>query len=483
MPCLRVQLIPGRLSWAPERLSEGERKQHQVSAFDYCSVLGSKYQVEHYTEQSHGRAFGPLGILQTLEFAKNLRQHLLQLDGAHALELGSPPCDADAHSNAAVLVGSFLIISEGWSTQRVKNAMGQSEAARKFACSWSRVNRPETPWHMQVADCWLGIELAQKRGWLPPGVLDDEPHSSWATTYTRMLMVYDSAWLVPGRLMVSADPTTTAFDPNPETCSEVFPSKDSSTMYSEEETKPPRSEEASLNSVSTSFKLPGYTVDVDALSDEDGDFYGDVDWELVSTDTVCKDYSSRRPSISSMVIEAPAEGESVFNRNCVDGVGFSSSGKPKAFASYLEQDCKVSLILRTNCGSEPGMIEPYDEKAMLDHGIVVEDVFVDDHEGGLPPIYIIKEALDAATNYMHKESDAVLVHCKGGFGRSVTVACCILIDRFNVSGRALLGWVRLVRPGAVTTPKQEQFLCNIKGREDLHRVISGHRSCIGCSVM
>merc|ERR1719181_744806 len=129
------------------------------------------------------------------------------------------------------------------------------------------------------------------------------------------------------------------------------------------------------------------------------------------------------------------------------------------------------------------MIEPYDEKAMLDHGIVVEDVFVDDHEGGLPPVYIIKEALDAATNYMHKESDAVLVHCKGGFGRSVTVACCILIDRFDVSGRALLGWVRLVRPGAVTTSKQEQFLCNLKGREDLHRVINGHRSCIGCSVM
>eukprot|EP00972_Heterocapsa_arctica_P115713 16449330-Heterocapsa_arctica.AAC.1 len=41
---------------------------------------------------------------------------------------------------------------------------------------------------------------------------------------------------------------------------------------------------------------------------------------------------------------------------------------------------------------------------------------------------------------------AVLVHCKGGFGRSVVFACCLLIWEHDIPGRQLLGWVRVVRP-------------------------------------
>merc|ERR1719188_2778471 len=64
---------------------------------------------------------------------------------------------------------------------------------------------------------------------------------------------------------------------------------------------------------------------------------------------------------------------------------------------------------------------------------------------------------------------AILVHCKGGFGRSVVLSCILLIHMFDVPGRSVLGWSRIARPGAITTPEQEAFLCKLRGRADLQK--------------
>lgn len=53
----------------------------------------------------------------------------------------------------------------------------------------------------------------------------------------------------------------------------------------------------------------------------------------------------------------------------------------------------------------------------------------------------------------------VLVHCKGGLGRAGTVACLLAMETGVVeSADAAIAEVRRVRPGAVETAEQEEFL-------------------------
>mmetsp|Transcript_68343 Transcript_68343/g.184632 ORF Transcript_68343/g.184632 Transcript_68343/m.184632 type:complete len:124 (-) Transcript_68343:196-567(-) len=89
--------------------------------------------------------------------------------------------------------------------------------------------------------------------------------------------------------------------------------------------------------------------------------------------------------------------------------------------------------------------------------------------GAVPPDVSVRGFISVARDMNTEEGSAILVHCKGGFGRSVFLACILVIYRYNVSGRGLLGWVRIARPGAITTPEQEAVLLSLSGRVDLCR--------------
>nr|KAJ9631430.1 hypothetical protein H2204_008157 [Knufia peltigerae] len=55
----------------------------------------------------------------------------------------------------------------------------------------------------------------------------------------------------------------------------------------------------------------------------------------------------------------------------------------------------------------------------------------------------------------------IVVHCKGGLGRAGTVASMLLIETGCASdGTDAIAKVRSVRPGAVETPEQEEFILN-----------------------
>lgn len=57
------------------------------------------------------------------------------------------------------------------------------------------------------------------------------------------------------------------------------------------------------------------------------------------------------------------------------------------------------------------------------------------------------------------EGRRVVVHCKGGLGRAGTVACMLLIaSKTSLSSEDAIRRVRMVRPGAVETLEQENFL-------------------------
>ena len=54
----------------------------------------------------------------------------------------------------------------------------------------------------------------------------------------------------------------------------------------------------------------------------------------------------------------------------------------------------------------------------------------------------------------------VLIHCRGGLGRAGTIAARLLIELGTEPGEAIAN-VRAVRPGAIETDDQEEFVRNI----------------------
>jgi hypothetical protein len=322
---------------------------------------------------------------------------------------------------------------------------------------------------MPVMACWEGLEVAVKRGWIDRDCLNDDVFTELACSkFRHTLATFDASWLIPGKLLVSADPSTTVEDPNPDTFQFLWSSE------LNEEPSPTKSSLRSGSLVPSYRKLKYSTAvggDCDGLDGSEGTITG-------STETSCCLQATRSD---------PSQ-ESLVDRNivCIDD-GASSVGtvckeyqqpaaideresqtRKKSFREFL-QDCDVKLMVRCNYSHEAGMPETgsYSADKLKQHGINHKEIQFLDKEGSLPTHCHVAEILKEGTLQIEADVGAVLVHCKGGFGRSVVLACCLAIHSYDISGRALLGWVRIARPGAIITVQQEEFLMSLNGRADV----------------
>lgn len=457
-----LEVLTNRLCWAPglEQLPAG-RKGSLINALLLCSEDGqvAKYEVHHYDVGCV--AYGPFSLSQTIRFCRKLRRQLqirdVEQEGPIILTTAGK---AEERAVGAVLLGAFLAFCHNWSAKQIRENLGSREAKQKFPCSWARMVQPDADLVMTVQCCWEGFEEAWKHGWLDRHCLNDDLLMDIACQkYDDMVATYDAAWLVPNELLVSSDPVTTLSDPNPETCMCMLPSEKgiehkvsktdsvahggammtSMTMRraSESTGKACATPQSFTSEISTTTG----TCEPPCMVHEDSDEESDTD----SVCTVNKDYKTN-----------------------VSTEPLSQSSQGKSYVEFL-LECRVELVVRANYRQESGMMQPsYDGSALAPFGIKHEDVQVLDKHGGLPKREDVARVLK-----MSRDSDqgqgAILFHCKGGFGRSVVLACCILIVRYNVSGRALLGWVRVARPGSITTPQQERFLCSLSGAADVLR--------------
>lgn len=143
------------------------------------------------------------------------------------------------------------------------------------------------------------------------------------------------------------------------------------------------------------------------------------------------------------------------------------------------KNANIGLVVRANFSTEPGLREiggSYDSKAFTSKGISQLDAAVDDVKGGVPDARSISKVLDGSASCTQEKRCAVLIHCKAGFGRSVVYAACLLIQKFDVPGSSLLGWIRMCRPGSITTPDQEKFLQKLSGRKDIEKLLPSAKS-------
>jgi hypothetical protein len=351
--------------------------------------------------------------------------------------LTTTPRDVAAHTNASVMLGAYLILCENWSVESIIDCLGIQEADRKFPCSWAKQDGHASTWIMTVKCCWEGLHTAWQHGWIDSQCLYDDTASK---QYRNMLAIYDAAWIVPAAILVAADPVTTAEDPNPETFSEVW------SLPSPNESPPPElahDAPSHLNVSPKTMRPKGDEAEVNDGENETESTECSECESVGSVETVCKDFTPA-PSALSLTL-----------KNNI------------AFANFA-QDCGVTCVIRTNFSNEPGMPRPsYNAKNWSQLGIRHENIRYVDKNGGLPDAASIASLLLADQRVRNENPGAMLIHCKGGFGRSVVLACCLAIYRHDVPGSALLGWTRIARPGAVTNAHQEKFLMSLQGRSDV----------------
>lgn len=103
-------------------------------------------------------------------------------------------------------------------------------------------------------------------------------------------------------------------------------------------------------------------------------------------------------------------------------------------------------------------IQPLPERAAA-HGLVWHGLPIVD--GAAPDARLLDEWRTLG-NFLSRELLAgkrVVVHCKGGLGRAGTVASMLLLDTGTAQdGDDAMEMTRQVRPGAIETPAQENFV-------------------------
>eukprot|EP00927_Polykrikos_kofoidii_P005241 TRINITY_DN12088_c0_g1_i5.p1 TRINITY_DN12088_c0_g1~~TRINITY_DN12088_c0_g1_i5.p1 ORF type:complete len:468 (-),score=53.64 TRINITY_DN12088_c0_g1_i5:50-1453(-) len=384
-------------------------------------LRGGRYSVSHYPDVGTF-ATGPLALDQTMQFC-HLLATLIEKRGR--VVVATEPQDLAERANVAVMLGAFCALRWSWDEGRITAAL-PNEADICFPSSWHCDDHV-----LSVRCCWAGICLARDRSWLPTELLCDPLASALlCDQYSRLLLEYDASVLVPGKVIVCADPMTVIKDPNPRTCSELF-----STQTEEAE----ETMEQLLQHIDNMVTSGALGVS-DDLSDTDTSSSGSTEGPLNAR------FGGTAHSASSSAATAPRWapfhgdkfnfGGDTKSENTEIGAAYdvrslgcntvckryvSSSHKdseprkrPASFVNWcLLQD--VRLFIRLNTCSEPGLSErggSYARETIQASGIVHLDMPMPDIGSGIPEPQMVLHFLNHA--YSHDEGQ-LLLHCKVGF--------------------------------------------------------------------
>ncbi|KAF4694142.1 Dual specificity protein phosphatase cdc14a [Perkinsus olseni] len=148
------------------------------------------------------------------------------------------------------------------------------------------------------------------------------------------------------------------------------------------------------------------------------------------------------------------------------------------------QELKVGLILRINQMLERNdETRWYDPDAILPESIEHTDIPLGD--GGIPSADILTTAYKAMTEVLKKRPDAAIaLHCHAGLGRTLVLIAHAIVHALDwPEGEygALHGWLRIVRPGSLTSIQQAEYVrggCEIKGSKELDEAVEEFKKAL-----
>mmetsp|Transcript_56594 Transcript_56594/g.132784 ORF Transcript_56594/g.132784 Transcript_56594/m.132784 type:complete len:522 (+) Transcript_56594:52-1617(+) len=502
-----VELLPSCLAWAPETLPQDKSDPESAEkgddgawylfrSADYAAdkhYAGGHYRVPHYPEQVCGDAFGPLAIDRVLSFCRIVDECISEKG---KVAIATAAGDPKELSNMAVLVGAYLILYKGWSVAQLEQAM-KKESTRSFKRCWKDRQNPITNATslVKVGHCWSGIQAAWQTGMLAKSVVESAESSlRYCEVWRRTLLQYDACWFAHDEVIVGADPMTVICDPNKATCPALLPPPD---VREDLEDNQEEKNQAAQNADGSNSTRPSSGDGTSPASGTQGagSFTSPVrlgsgpsmpvvqsqklEKLAITSSSVQARGLARVPSDSNLS-KAPSESGMTANMSVHSACkvyGADASGTADAlppaldFVSFARSN-RITLMVRANKENEPGLKEiggSYAADQMEAHGIRHFNAPFEDTHGAVPTAITVKNVIEACST----PGGIIYVHCKGGFGRSVVLACCHLIHVHDIPGAAILGWTRIARPGAITTQNQEEFLIRMKGRADIEKYMNG----------
>ena len=96
-------------------------------------------------------------------------------------------------------------------------------------------------------------------------------------------------------------------------------------------------------------------------------------------------------------------------------------------------------------------------QAVLDHGIDWFHIPIQDMTAPDESFDSVWPEIAPTILHMIEQGDNVLIHCRGGLGRSGTLAALLLIE-FGVPNHRAIAQVRTDRPGAIDIAEQEEYV-------------------------
>eukprot|EP00439_Symbiodinium_sp_Y106_P063394 s2740_g9.t2 len=352
-------------------------------------VRKGAYQVPHYVVDGYYHDDGPPALDQIVESSRFLHE---KLQAKKKVLVVCPTGEKFASHRAfsALCTSAYPLLMRGCTLDAAVSVWsGQEVGFRQH--SWAPLHKPAPPRHLSLEKCLEALDLAIRRKWL-------EVEHFNARAFGDLCAEWDAAWVIPGQILLFADPVTTALDPDPATASHLVPP------------------------------------------------------------------------------DSPN------------------------FFSWFESN-EVTALVRLNKDRESGLNKSYDPNLFVELGMTHIQAAYDDTQGGVPPKDVLKKVIDGCDGIQDK---AIAFHCKAGFGRSGVCAAVLAIQRFDVPGeplvqhntvrcqsgclrghllkwsRLLLPWLRMCRPGTITTMQQAKFLQGLHGRADVSKIMSQADEC--CTI-
>lgn len=335
----------------------------------------------------------------------------------------------DASGFGAILAGYILLLDRVPFRQIL--AKLSQHVQKAFPVTWSEATGRHA---CCVADCLLGLQFAMTANWVEAKHFD-------RTNATMDLFKMDCSVIVPGKMLVLADPVTTLMESNVTGAVTMRPAEvevDTANSWS----TAADADEQTHASVET--RKPSKLME---RRNKDGNGLTITIPPRVPTTVV------RKPSQVSPLSPTKMERRQNSRQSSKD-----KHSDPWDFTTFFQRN-DVRLIARCNFLNEEGLSSlggSYDKSEFSPFAKLL-DVPFPDYNGGVPTKTIVRQFFEAQKNV----TGCIAIHCKSGFGRSIVMAALLLMYRYKFPGRAALGWCRLCRGGAITTPFQETYLSQV----------------------
>jgi len=349
--------------WKP-KVTDETRDVDVLCFLNEPRVRHGLYEVPHYVVAGYYHDDGPPVLDQIMEGCRVIHDRLQAKKKVLVVcPAGQKFCSHRAFS--ALLTAAYPLLMMGASIDSAISPWLANDIGFRLH-SWAQLSKPPPPRHLSLQTCLRALDMALRFQWLDVKTFDTH-------AFKQMCAQWDATWIIPGQILLLADPVTTTLDPDPATASELVP---------------------------------------------------------------------------------PAT--------------------PNFFSWF--QSMGISQLVRLNKDNESGLAKSYDANLFQGLGMNHIQAAYDDTKGGVPPKEILQKVINGCTG-----TGGVAFHCKAGFGRSGVCAAILAIHRFDLPGELLLAWLRICRPGTITTSQQAAFLQQMRGKEDVNQQLRQTDTC--CAAM